>query len=208
MPVTNSETSIANLALAEISSHEITNLADDTTEARWCNRFYGQCRDEMLRAHPWNFAMKRANLTQSVTTPVNEWSTQFELPADFISLYQLNGFTVWGGTNIPLNRNNLFQIEAGALLTNCETATVRYVFQQTDATTFDPLFVTALSLLLASKIAKPITGNDGTAWTQRYEGIALPRAMKYDAREDKPHVISPLDSSELIRRRYVSDITS
>lgn len=207
MPVTNSPTSIANLALAEISAHEITNIADDTQEARWCNRFYGQCRDEMLRTHPWNFAMKRVDLTELSTAPVNEWSHQFGLPSDYISLYQLNQFQCWGYGGW-FNNSKLFQVENGALLTNAETATIRYVFQQTDTTKYDPLFVTALSLLLASKIAKPITGNDGSAWTQRYEGIALPRAMKYDARESRPHVISPIETSELIRRRFFNDIST
>lgn len=207
MPVTNSETSIANLALAEISSHEITNLADDTEEARWCNRFYGQCRDEILRSHPWNFAMKRVNLTELSTVPVNEWSHQYGLPSDYISLYQLNEFMCWGYGSIQ-NSSKLFQIENGALLTNATAATIRYVFQQTDTTKYDPLFVTALSILLASKIAKPITGNDGTPWTQRYEQIALPRAMKYDAREDKPNVISPIETSRLVRTRFYNDITT
>ena len=204
MPVTNSETSIANLALAEISSHAITALSDETEEANWCRRFYPQCRDEMLRAHPWNFAMKRANLSRLADAPVNEWSYAYGLPSDYIAIYQLNEFQCWGNYGTGIRR--LFQIENGALLTDSEAATVRYVFQQTDATKFDPLFITALSLLLASKICKPITGNDGTALTQRYEGIALPRAMKYDAREDKPHVISPIETSELIRRRFYSDI--
>jgi len=208
MPVTNSETSIANLALAEISAHEITNLADGTEPARWCRRFYAQSRDEMLRTHPWNFAMRRAVLAELSTAPVSEWARQYALPADFISLYQLNGTRVWSGAGVAGGGNELCQVEGGALLTNASAASIRYVFQQTDATKYDPLFVTALSLLLASKIAKPITGNDGTPWVQRYEQIALPRAMKYDAREDRPHVISPIDSSELIRRRYASDIRS
>jgi len=200
MPVSVSETTIANLALAEISSHEITSLADTTAKARWCNRFYSQCRDEMLRAHPWNFAIKRAILSELASAPVSEWDHQFGLPSDYISLYQLNGFDCW-------DRHDLYQVEAGALLTNAESASIRYVFQQTDTTKFDPLFVTALSLLLASKIAKPITGNDGTAWTQRYEQIALPRAMKFDAREDKPHVISPIETSRLVASRFYSTIT-
>lgn len=207
MPTTNSETSIANLALAEISSHAITNLSDDSEEAIWCSRFYPQCRDEMLRTHPWNFAMKRVNLTQLAEIPVNEWNYAYGLPSDYISLYQLNEFLCWE-YSYGLGNYKLFQVENGALLTDAETATIRYVFQQTDTTKYDPLFVTALSLLLASKIAKPIAGNDGTPWTQRYEQIALPRAMKYDAREDKPHVISPIETSQLVARRFFSDITA
>jgi len=206
MPVSVSETTIANLALAEISSHEITNIADATAPARWCRRFYSQSRDEMLRAHPWNFAMKRMELSELSTTPVNEWAHQYALPDDYISIYQLNEFNCWNYSYVP-GGDKLFQIEGGALLTNAEIASIRYVFQQTDTTKFDPLFVTAISLLLASKIAKPITGNDGTALIQRYEQIALPRAMKYDAREDKPHVISPIETSELVRSRYYSTIS-
>lgn len=207
MPNNVSETYIANLALAEISAHTITALTDPNNEARYCARFYPQCRDEMLRAHPWNFAMKRVDLTELSTVPVNEWAHQYALPSDYISLYQLNQFMCWGYGG-ALNNSKLYQIENGALLTDAATATIRYVFQQTDTTKFDPLFVTALSILLASKICKPITGNDGTALLQRYEAIALPRAMKYDAREDKPHVISPIETSSLVQHRFFNDISS
>ena len=199
MPATTSDTTIANLALAKISAKAIVSLTDPTHEARWCARFYAQCRDEMLRTHPWNFAMKRADLTELVTPPVNEWAHQYALPADFISLYQLNSFR-------SDERPDLYQLEAGNLLTDEGAASIRYVFQQTDTTKYDPLFVKALSDLLASEICRPITGNDGAPFLQRYEQISLRRAQRADAREDKAKVKSPIATSDLVASRFFSTV--
>jgi len=200
MPVNVSEVYIANLALAELGSRAIVSLDDATPEARWCKRFYSQCRDELLRSHPWNFAIKRQTLSALPSQPLSEWLYQYALPSDFIRLYQLNSF-------FADERQELYQIEAGNLLTDAETASIRYIFQQTDTTKFDPLFVSALALLLASKVCRPITGNDGSGYYQQHKLIALPEARKLDAREDKPRVKSPMAESDLIRSRFASDVS-
>lgn len=202
MPSNVSEVYIANLALAKICSKAITALSDTTVEARWCNRFFAQCRDKILRSHPWNFAIKRQTLSELSTVPINEWAHQYALPSDYINIYQLNGTHCWNSTYL----SNLYQIEAGNILTNAETAVIRYVFQQDDASKYDPLFVEAFADLLASQICQPITGNPGTSWLQVYETVSLKKAMRQDAREDKPRVVSPIEQSELVRRRFYSDI--
>lgn len=198
MPVTVSDSYIANLALAEISARSITSLSDDTNEARWCSRFYAQCRDELLHEHPWNFAIKRTTLSRLVDAPVSEWAFAYGLPADFIRLYQLNGFT-------PDSPTRRWEIEAGQLLTDEEEASIRYVCQQTDTTKFSPQFVTALSLSLASRICKPITGNDNTALIAKFE-LSLRRARRADAREGKPRRKDFCADSALVRSRFVSGI--
>lgn len=199
MPTNVSEAYIANLALAKISSRAIASLDDATPEARWCKRFFGQCRDEMLRTHPWNFAIKRAALSEISTSPLSEWAHQYALPSDFIRLYQLNSFCAD-------ERPDLYQIEAGNLLTDADAASIRYVFQQTNTTKYDPLFVAALADLLASEICRPITGNDGTSFLQRYEQVSLRKAQRADSREDKAKAKSPIAESDLVASRFCSSI--
>ena len=60
MPVT--AVSICNLALARLGDATIESLDDATAQAEYCNLFYAQTRDEVLRSHPWNFAIARKAL--------------------------------------------------------------------------------------------------------------------------------------------------
>jgi hypothetical protein len=67
-----SEVSIANMALSHVGQHnQIAALSDSTEAARQCNLHYEQARDSLLRAHPWNFAIKRTVLLTQAETAKN-----------------------------------------------------------------------------------------------------------------------------------------
>jgi hypothetical protein len=51
---------IANRALSRIGARRLTTLADATEAARAINSAFVQVRDEVLRAHPWKSACRRA----------------------------------------------------------------------------------------------------------------------------------------------------
>ncbi len=53
---------IVNLALVQIGADRITSLTQETKNAREANAIYDLVRDATLRAHPWNFAIKRVAL--------------------------------------------------------------------------------------------------------------------------------------------------
>jgi len=59
------QVTICNLALARLGDSRIVTIGDAKPEAEYCSLFYNQTRDECLRAHPWNFATKRAALSLS-----------------------------------------------------------------------------------------------------------------------------------------------
>lgn len=58
------EVSIANRALSRVGTNNVLSVLDGSgTEAnRQCYLHYEPCRDALLRAHPWNFALKRSKL--------------------------------------------------------------------------------------------------------------------------------------------------
>lgn len=51
---------IVNLALTRLGDLRIAALSDATAAAQAANAVYAALRDEVLRAHPWNFAIQRA----------------------------------------------------------------------------------------------------------------------------------------------------
>ena len=59
------KTHIINKALTKVGAQPIVNLTDDTDRARTVNRVYESALKAILSECKWNFATKRALLTES-----------------------------------------------------------------------------------------------------------------------------------------------
>src|SRR5690606_25509259 len=98
-------------------------------------RNYPQTRDEVLRAHPWNFALARALLAASGTAPAFGWARAFPLPVDCLRLLPVVAGGHLNGTPIA------HEVEGGAVLSNATAPlAIRYVRRVVNPSEFDPLF--------------------------------------------------------------------
>ncbi len=192
-------TSICNLALGELGAKSIMSLEDASAEGRACNRFYSQTRDEVLRAHQWNFATARTVLSQLEEAPEFGWDYQYQLPSDFLRIRSLNDIDCWDG-------HDRYDIEGRTLLTDLDEANLRYIYRCTDGTLYDSLFVEALATKLAARIAAPLTGSQqlGLSLMQKYEQVLIHRARRIDASESRPKDRLLYQSSNFVRSRYGS----
>lgn len=87
-----SEADIANLALGRLGiGQAITSLAERSTPAITCNRFYVQCRREVLRAFPWSFASSAVALAQEADQTYPGWQ--------YVYGYPDNTMRVWAVTD-------------------------------------------------------------------------------------------------------------
>jgi hypothetical protein len=190
-------TSIANLALAKLGVSPIMDLSDGTKQAQFASRFYEQTRDEVISSHRWNFAMRRATLAKLTTAPSSEYANAFQLPTDCLRVVQLNGYEAG-------QREQDFSVEADQLLTNDETAQIRYVSRVEDASLYPPLFVEALSIKLASRLAGPLTGsrNLPAEFLQEYEQVTGPKARMADVFEELRTIKKPWVTSDLVLSRF------
>ena len=148
------EVSICSNALRRLGDDPITSLTDDTERARLCNAFYIPSRDQVLRSHPWNFAITRATLAKLSDTPAYEYSYQYALPNDPYCLRVLE----------MQYKDYIFKIEHYAsqgrvLLTNESTAKILYIARVTDTAQFDSMFVDVLTAKLAVDLAYPVTNS-------------------------------------------------
>jgi hypothetical protein len=192
-----SETTICNIALGKLGARRIIALDEESVEARACLLHYAETRDEVLRAHRWNFAIRRETLTQNATPPAFDWMFAYQLPVDCLRVLQVNRFERG-------RRIRAWEVAGRLLLTNDETAFVRYIVRVTDCNQFDALFVEALALKLASKIARPLTGSgplSGEMLTE-YEKLTGGRARRTDAFEDSPERTPAWVNSDLVTARY------
>jgi hypothetical protein len=192
-----SETTIANIALGKLGARRIIALDEESVEARACLLHYAETRDEVLRHHRWNFAIRREILTQLVTPPKFGWRFAYELPTDCLRVIEMNG-EHWGGKKRP------WEVEGRALLTNDDQAWIRYILRVTDCNQFDSIFVEALATKLASKIARPLTGSgplSGEMLTE-YEKLTGGRARRTDAFESDPLRVPAWVNSDLVTARF------
>lgn len=144
-----SQVRVANLALQKIGAQEIVSMDEDTRERRAISRCYTMLRDRELRAHNWNFSIKRAVLAPSSVVPAFEFAKAFPLPSDCLR-------------PLPPARDVDWTIEnhngSKHILTNEGTVIyLRYVSRVIDETQFDPLFAEMLACKIAWHCCEEIT---------------------------------------------------
>lgn len=144
-----SQVRVANLAMQKLGAAEIVSMDEDTRERRAISRCYTMLRDRELRAHNWNFSIKRKILAPSSVAPLFEFAKAFPLPADCLR-------------PLPPSRDVDWTIEyhegSKHILTNEGTVIyLRYVSRITDETQFDPLFADMLACKIAWHCCEEIT---------------------------------------------------
>src|ERR1700692_3849259 len=83
-----SDVDIVNVALTLLGQQRITTLNDNVKAARSALAIYEIERDNELRSHLWNFAVKRINLPALTTPPVFGYFAAYQLPDDCIRVIQ------------------------------------------------------------------------------------------------------------------------
>ena len=143
---------ISNAALGKIGAGTLLALTDASPEGRLALRTFAELRDQLLRAHPWNFATKRASLAASSTAPVWEYDNAYVVPSDFLRVLDVS--------NPQLMDYRVERVEDATVIVTDISAPlkIKYTAQITDADSMDPSFREALSALLAREWAEPLTG--------------------------------------------------
>jgi hypothetical protein len=134
------EVSICNTALIGANAATITDLLEDSTEAVRCSIFYPQTRDEVLRAHPWNFAIKQQTLQLEVDAPLFEFSAKYTLPSDCLRV-------------LKMNSDHKYKIKGRSLHTDAAGVAIEYIAREEDPTVYDSLFVSALATRLSGRLS-------------------------------------------------------
>lgn len=153
MATPTSPVDISNLALDLLKQAPITSIdTPSSTPEQICARWYDVSRREMLEKHPWNFAIKRRQLTPNATAPEFGYAYAYDLPSDFIRLATI-------GDDAADEYRRLYEIENGQLLldegddTDGTTLFVRYVYNHENPAQWSPLFVKCLALQMAVNMA-------------------------------------------------------
>jgi hypothetical protein len=198
-----SEIDICNMALTRIGHMQITSFDEGTKAADLCKLHYDRCRNTALRAHHWNFSIKRATLALSAETPNHEFGYKHALPTDCLKVIRTNWETdhyasasaIYGfpgqvgytGASIP------YRIEGRFLVCNETVAKIEYVASIEDPMQFDELFIDLLASRLAAELTIPLTDNQAaakTAW-EIYQ-MKVNEARSADSQEGSPRDVVDL----------------
>lgn len=184
----SSDVSVVNGALLSLGARPINAFTDPTPEARIATRRYADVRDDLLRRHPWNFALKRTSLPASTTTPAWEHTNAYPVPADFLRLHELNN-----PTRTPYTIENT--ADGTIIATDLDSPIeINYVRRITQPDLMDPSFRNALSLALAMDWAEKLTGNSDKVQIAEVRAMkALQAARTADGQEVYPESYQAFD---------------
>lgn len=180
---------VCNKALDKLGSNPITSLADGTKAAGLCLRNWPLVRDQVLRDHPWNFAVKRANLAPADPAPSWGFESRFPFPSNLLRLMEVRDLTT-----------NEYQVEGKSILADGDVVYIRYVARVEDPNEFDALFVDAVATRLAFELCEVITQSNTKKDALGKEYIEnLARAKSADGQENPPQ---QFEEDEWIAVRY------
>jgi hypothetical protein len=181
---------ICNLALRQLGARRITSLSDSTEEARACNDVYESLRDDLLRSHPWNFAVYRASLASSSDSDQWEFDYSYPLPSDCLRVIAVED-----------DHSFIWQVEKRRIVTNQGgPLRIKYIAKETDPNQFDVSFMKCLALYIAAELAERLTNSNTKRQLAEAAFDKALRVAKFtDAQESTPHQLvngSWLDSRE------------
>jgi hypothetical protein len=170
-----SEVKVANLALTGLGAERITSLTENSENARKVNSVFELLRDEVLRQHPWNFAIVRLSLAKLGTGPTFGFTNYFQIPGDVLRIFQ------------PEQKDVKFKVEGDKVATNEGSFNCLGIKRITDATLWSTDFVTCFAARLEAELAFSII-NSRTVAADKYTVYTakLSAAKASDAQEGSP----------------------
>ena len=179
--------SICNNALSMIGGQQIASFEEESKLAQMCRNIYDTTRLALLRSHPWSCAKKRQILSPVSTYPSFGYANAFPLPRDYVRIISAN--------------TERYEVENCHILADTNTVQLEYVFDNDNEQTWDSLLVEAMTLKMASKLCKPVTGSTTERDSIDAEFLRLlPQAKAINAQERPSQDIQWAESTYISER--------
>ena len=201
---------VYNLCLGRLGvGQAIGSPTENSVPAKTCNRFYDQCRQEVLRAFPWGFATKAEPLAQVVGQTFPGWTYVYQYPNQCLNMRAVGDeygmrrtYSQWLSRD-PCFWTTLQQVRqpwqkalkadgaSQVLLSDIQTAWGFFTVDVTNTGAWDVDFASAVADRLAMEVGGPLQAKVElvTAATQRY-GIWLSQAAAAAMNEQKDDAVA------------------
>lgn len=168
------KTSLINKALTLCGAAPITNITDDTNNARVANRVYEISRRSVLSECRWTFATTRATLSVSASTMPWYHSGEtyvYVRPATCIRIFETSEQTA------------MWREEGDYIISDTQSLGIKYVYDLDDPAKYSALFTDAFIDKLCSDVSFMILNSapKAEAFLTKYVKVSLPKAMSANA---------------------------
>ena len=148
-----------------LGAKPISSFDEGTDEASVANRLYPDIKDQAILLYPWSFSYKKTSIARLITTPINEYRYEYQLPGDRLTspraIYDTNA------TNIPPRKE--YRIIGDKLLADYEQVYIDYQYSVPEFE-MPTYFVQLLKYMMTWHLALPIT--DQTDKSQYWQSVA------------------------------------
>lgn len=179
---------ICNHALLKIGADTIASLDINQNDseavvhsAKLCGIFFDQALEEILRTHPWNCALKRAELSRLSDAPAFKWKYKYQLPGDCVRV-----INVYDTTEAYDDRVE-YVVEGRNILCDYEKVYLSYVHLPEDVNTLDASVSKCVVQNLAIKLSVPMQLDQvmQNSLIGEYQRVILPEALSIDTLENR-----------------------
>ena len=158
--------SICSDALLMLGAKPISSFDEGSDEASVANRLYTDIKNQALLMYPWSFSFKKTPCARLITTPVNEYRYEYQLPGDRLTspraVYDTNA------TSVPPRKE--YRIIGDKILTDYEQIYIDYQYSVAEYD-MPSYFVQLMKYMLTWHFALPIT--DQTDKSQYWQSVAV-----------------------------------
>lgn len=171
-----------------IGGKQIASFEEESQLAQTCRNIYDTTRLALLRLHPWSCAKKRQILSPVSTYPSFGFAHAFPLPSDYVLIISAN--------------TECYEVENRHILADVQLIQLEYIFNNDTEQTWDSLLVEAMTLKMASKLCKPITGSDAAGQNAEAQFQDLLRQAKAINAQERPSQTIQWAESSYIWERF------
>jgi len=167
MATGDTDIKICSDALLMLGAAPISSFTEGTDESNICDRIYPDVKIKTLASYPWSFSFKKVQLARLITTPVNEYKYEYQMPSDMIARPR----AVYDTNTTYASPRRDYVIQGDKVLTNYEKVYIDYQYNVPEYA-LPHFFVQLLKYQMAWHLAMPITDqNEKSAyWQQVAEG--------------------------------------
>jgi len=168
MAAGDSDVKICSDAMVMLGVKEISSFDDGTTRGGIAENLYPYVRDQLLSMYRWSFSVKKVQLQQGATAPVNEWDYAYPMPSDSLTGVPIAVYNSTSSGVSPINAG--WEMLGSDLLTNNNIVVIDYQFTPLEAQ-MPTYFVNLLKTACAMYFAEPMT--DQITKAAHWERIAF-----------------------------------
>lgn len=165
-----SKTSLINKALTLCGASPITDITDDTQNARSANSVYEISRKSILTECAWTFAVTRSTLSTSSTVMAFYFTSEnyvYTRPSSALRIFETS------------DCNAIWREEGDFIISDTPSLGIKFVYDHDDPTKYPGYFLDAFIDKLCSDISYMIinSATKAEAFLSKYQKISLPKAM-------------------------------